>query len=148
MWNSFFQIACIFFYRVTGSIAYAQSLKIAGVEKTLFIQILCSQSNCLENDCGTRNMVYRLNFIVFFFSSVLFRPLVIYIFPFLFICLRTDSLSRDVSLILLITFQIVPSCFFIGFVKLEAIKILVWCVLGKIAKSLILTHFRLCYFLV
>lgn len=42
MWNSFFQIACIFFYRVTGSIAYAQSLKIAGVEKTLFIHILCS----------------------------------------------------------------------------------------------------------
>lgn len=94
-------------------------------------------------------MVYRLNFIVFFFSFFLYcSDHWLYISPFLLICLRTDRLSRDVSLILLITFQVVPSCFFIGFVKLEAIKILVWCVLGKIAESLILTHFRLCYFLV
>lgn len=90
-------------------------------------------------------MVYRFNFIGFCF--VLVRPLVVVFFPF-FIDWPEHRLSRDVSLILSITFHIVTSCFFIGFVKLEAIKILVWCVLGKIAKSLILTHFRLCYFLV
>lgn len=44
------------------------------------------------------------------------------------------------QLILSNTFKVVLSCFFIGFVKLEAIKILVWCVLGKITKSLIFTH--------
>lgn len=100
---------------------------------------------------NTQNMVYRVNFIDGFFLFLFFFLYCsdhwLYIFS-LFINWPEDRLSRDVSLILLITFQIVTSCFFIGFVKLKAIKILVWCVLGKIAKSLILTHFRLCYFLV
>lgn len=51
-----------------------------------------------------------------------------------------QAFQRSISLIHLNAFQVVISCFFIGFVKLEAIKILVWCVLGKIAKSLIFTH--------
>ena len=103
---------------------------------------------------NTQNMVYRVNFIdcFFFFFFFLFFFCIVqttgYTFSPFFINWPEDRLSRDVSLILLITFQIVTSCFFIGFVKLKAIKILVWCVLGKIAKSLTLTHFRLCYFLV
>lgn len=77
-------------------------------------------------------MVYRFNFIGFFVCLVQTTGYVLLGFfsPFL-IDWPEDRLSRDVSLILLITFQIVTSCFFIGFVKLEAIKILVWCVLGK-----------------
>lgn len=65
-------------------------------------------------------MVYRLNFVVFFFFFFLYcSDHWLYIFPS--INWPEDRLSRDVSLILLVTFQIVTLCFFIGFVKLEAI---------------------------
>lgn len=96
---------------------------------------------CLENSHGTHktHFIYLISQHCKIFLVLLFRPLVIHFF-LLIDWVWIQAFQRSISLILLNTFQVVISCFFIGFVKLEAIKILVWCVLGKIAISLIFTH--------